>query len=215
MEGLTRVVQGLVKKFAIGDALILTWLHRGSETMSVRMASEPTWRAWMDILALQIFVYLDFSAYSDLAIGCARLFGFRIPENFRYPLFAYNIGEFWKRWHMTLAQLCRAYVYLPMLARTRSVHLSMMVTMIIVALWHGASPGWILWGAWHGTGLTIYAFYRQRVGPAPENPKPIPAVAGWMVTIAFVASGCSFLVDPSAAGWRKGLHILQNLIGLS
>lgn len=216
VEGLTRIVQGLVKKFALADAVVLAFLHRTGDgsTMAARMAGEPTLWAWADILVLQVYLYLDFSAYSDLAIGGARLFGFRIPENFRYPLFAVNIGEFWKRWHITLAGLCQTYIYRPVLAHSRSVLLAMTVTMLVIALWHGMTLGWLLWGAYHAAGLCLYAAYRRRVGPPPERPGRIRGLAAWAGTMMFVSSACAFLVSMEPSGWRVGFQILQNLVGL-
>jgi D-alanyl-lipoteichoic acid acyltransferase DltB (MBOAT superfamily) len=110
-------------------------------------------------------IYADFSGYTDIARGSAGLLGISLPENFRQPYFSFSPGDFWNRWHMTLTQWFREYLYFPLsrwgLIKTQRQYprliqtAATMTTMILVGLWHGASWTFVLWGAWHGVLLTI------------------------------------------------------------
>lgn len=113
-----------------------------------------------------IQIYCDFSGYTDMAIGCARLLGFRFPENFQMPYSSLNITEFWRRWHITLSQWFRDYLFLPLEIATRSnpypmlrVSINMMITMLLCGLWHGASWTFVIWGGIHGAALAIHKIW--------------------------------------------------------
>jgi alginate O-acetyltransferase complex protein AlgI len=105
-------------------------------------------------LGFSLQIYFDFSAYSDIAIGSARLFGFKFPENFQWPYLARSPQEFWERWHMTLSRWIRDYVFTPMAfaqrGRPRMQRLALVSAMAICGLWHGARWTFVLWGVWHG-----------------------------------------------------------------
>ena len=101
-------------------------------------------------------IYFDFSGYSDIAIGCARLFGFVFPENFRMPYLATSVTDFWHRWHITLSTWLRDYLYIP-LGGSRHGRLAtlrnLMLTMLLGGLWHGAQWTFVAWGGFHGVML--------------------------------------------------------------
>ena len=108
-------------------------------------------------------VYCDFSGYSDMAIGCARILGFRFPENFQMPFSAVTITEFWRRWHITLSRWFRDYAFLPLEIATRAnpyptlrVSVNIMVMMLLVGLWHGPSWNFVIFGGIHGLALAIH-----------------------------------------------------------
>lgn len=113
-------------------------------------------------------IYCDFSAYSDIAIGCALLMGFRFPDNFRSPYLARSFRDFWRRWHMTLSRWLRDYLYISLGgSRTRGwlTYRNLMLTMLLGGLWHGASWMFVIWGALHGFWLAAERWLRERRPP--------------------------------------------------
>ena len=115
--------------------------------------------AWMGILAYTFQIYFDFSGYSDMAIGLGRMMGFKFPENFDNPYTSRSITEFWKRWHITLGAWMRDYLYIPLGgSRVNSkmrLFLNLWIVFLISGLWHGASWGFVIWGALHGFFLIL------------------------------------------------------------
>ncbi len=148
------ILAGLVKKMAIADYLAVNFLDR--------VFSHPAAFTGMENLlavygyALQI--YCDFSGYTDIAIGVALLFGFRIPINFNSPYKAVILTDFWRRWHISLSSWLRDYLYIPLGGNRKGkgrMYLNVMITMILGGLWHGANYRFLIWGVLHGTGLVF------------------------------------------------------------
>lgn len=192
-EGLVRIGHGLVKKFVLGT-LVFNLLTRvsGGDFLDIlnNINSMSPGQIWAALYLSLLYSYLDFSAYSDIAIGSSRLFGLRISENFNLPFLSRNLREFWQRWHMTLASWVLTYIYMPVVGRTRNPYISILVTFAVVGLWHVAWPlHWLLWGLWHGFGLVIliwwgrflqkrkYKFMKTKFGH----------VLGWIITMSYVA----------------------------
>ena len=127
--------------------------------MNVLFIGESTpqmFDAWFGLLVSIIQLYFDFSGYSDMAIGLGMMMGFRFPENFNQPYLAQSITEFWQRWHMTLAEFLRDYVYLPMVRRRfAGAMVALIYTMLLSGFWHGASFAFILWGLFFGVGMVL------------------------------------------------------------
>ena len=152
--GLARITFGLLKKTAIADQFAAVSdayfgaasLHPGSPA------------AWTATFAFAMQIYFDFSGYSDIAIGCARLFGFIFPENFRQPYLATSIGDFWHRWHITLSTWLRDYLYIPLGGSrdgTWRTLRNLMLTMLLGGLWHGAQWTFVAWGGYQGALLCL------------------------------------------------------------
>lgn len=146
------------------------------------------------IYAYTAEVYLDFSGYTDLARGLALLLGFELPENFRYPYAATNIGEFWKRWHITFSRWLRDYVYFPLGGSRRSrprTYLNLLLTFGLCGIWHGSQWTFVIWGLCHGVALAAYKMsldVRRDLGRAKSGPpRWWWAAAGWFATLAFCA----------------------------
>ncbi len=122
--------------------------------------------SWVAAAAFGLQIYFDFSAYSDMAIGLALMFGFALPENFRSPYRSVSLRDFWQRWHMTLSRFLRDYLYVPLggsrHGAIRTVA-ALMSTMLLGGLWHGAAWTFVLWGALHGLGLVVVHLW-QRAG---------------------------------------------------
>tara|TARA_R110000787_G_scaffold37079_7_gene94480 strand:- start:1495 stop:3009 length:1515 start_codon:yes stop_codon:yes gene_type:complete len=164
--GITLFVFGLFKKLVLADniAIFATPVFDAAAG-----GYAPTFfEAWGAALAYTFQIYFDFSGYSDMAIGLARMFGIRLPENFNAPYKATNIAEFWQRWHMTLSRFLRDYLYIPLggnrqgVARTFS---NLMTVMILGGLWHGAGWGFVVWGGLHGAYLCIHRLWSGQLTP--------------------------------------------------
>jgi alginate O-acetyltransferase complex protein AlgI len=121
-------------------------------------------------LGYAVQIYCDFSGYTDMAIGCGRIMGFRFPDNFKMPYSSANITEFWRRWHITLSQWFRDYLFYPLEITTRSnpypmlrLSINMMVTMLLCGLWHGASWTFVIWGGIHGAALAVHKVWSTKI----------------------------------------------------
>jgi len=184
-SGLYRILKGLFKKIVIADALGRLLVD------PVFASTEPVagGEAMLAMIGFHLQIGFDFSAYADIAIGSARLLGFEIPENFRAALRAVNLEDFWRRWHITLTTWLRDYVYLPLTIGTRSTtsghtirpYFSLILTMVLVGLWHGANWTFVLFGFYHGIGLALTRFYRLNVRGRTSRTSNSQAGAGAMV----------------------------------
>ena len=160
--GLTIFAIGLFKKVVIADgiATYATPVFDFAETGGVLTIFE----AWGGALAYSFQLYFDFSGYSDMAIGLARMFGIRLPQNFNSPYRAKSIIDFWGRWHITLSRFLRDYVYIPIGGNRKGEvrrFTNIFVTMLLGGLWHGAGWTFILWGGLHGAFLVINHIWRK------------------------------------------------------
>ena len=149
VSGIKRFVIGLSKKLLVANIV-------GRVPDMVFHMPETDWNAywsWLSIIAATIQVYLDFSGYSDMAIGLARMFGFKFQENFIYPFIAQSMKEFWTRWHISLSTWFRDYVYIPLGGSkngTFRTYLNLSIIFLLTGFWHGASWSFILFGGFHG-----------------------------------------------------------------
>ncbi|MEO1067272.1 MAG: MBOAT family O-acyltransferase [Pseudomonadota bacterium] len=146
-------------------------------------------------------LYFQFSGYSDIAIGFARLLGFRVLENFNWPYLQSNISAFWRSWHISLSRWCRDYIYGVTVAKTRSPALGALATMVTIGLWHEISLRFLLWGAYHGLGIIIWQM-TQRHGDALTAATPAYLqrplhVAKVIFTVHFVWFGFIILTAES------------------
>ncbi len=154
--GLTIFILGLFKKAVFADGIA----KYSTPVFELAKTGEAIgfYNAWGGVLAYTLQIYFDFSGYSDMAIGLAKMFGVRFPVNFNSPYKAVNIVEFWRRWHMTLSRFLRDYLYIPLggnrLGPTRR-HVNLFLTMLIGGLWHGAGWTFVIWGALHGLYLVV------------------------------------------------------------
>ena len=181
--GLARAGFGLVKKMAIADQFAPI-----SNAYFAAPAAHPgALAAWSAVFAFGMQIYFDFSGYSDIAIGCARLFGFVFPENFAMPYLATSITDFWHRWHITLSTWLRDYLYIPLGGSrhgTFATLRNLMLTMLLGGLWHGAQWTFVAWGAVHGVLLCVERVLGIGHGRAPRG---VVAVVRIVVTFALVS----------------------------
>ncbi|MEM9772026.1 MAG: MBOAT family protein [Cyanobacteria bacterium P01_D01_bin.73] len=147
-QGMLRFSYGLVKKVVIADSI--AQISEVTFTPGVPLSFSA---AWLGLAAYTIQLYFDFSGYSDMAIGLGRIFGFRFPENFRRPYSAVSISDFWRRWHLTLSQWIRDYIYIPLGGSRQGTTLTyrnLAIAFLLTGIWHGANWTFILWGIYHG-----------------------------------------------------------------
>ena len=164
--------------------------------------------AWFGLACYTLQIYLDFSAYSDMAIGLARLFGFNFLENFDYPYCSRSIQEFWRRWHISLSNWLRDYLFIP-LGGSRTtpwrVYLNLMIVFFLCGLWHGASWNFVVWGAVHGLFLIL-----ERLGLA-QLLEHLPAIVGHVYAMSVVMLAWVFFRAPDIGA---ALHYLAVMAGL-
>lgn len=171
-RGITRILTGLVKKFAVAD-LLTAWTDH-LKAHDILLAHRPVLLLWG--FAYGIKIYADFSGYSDIAIGSARLFGIRVPENFNWPYGRRNIQQFWQSWHISLTRWLIDYVYIPLGGSRVSVpriYGNIIVVMLVSGLWHGAGLNFIVWGLWHGLLLAGHRLWRQLRGEPSNHPAAV------------------------------------------
>jgi alginate O-acetyltransferase complex protein AlgI len=153
-EGIRRFVLGLGKKVLIANTLGAV----ADPIFALPSGELTTSLAWLGITCYTLQIYFDFSGYSDMAIGLMRMFGFRVLENFNYPYISQSIREFWRRWHISLSNFFRDYLYIPLggnrLGRVRA-YVNLAIVFLLCGLWHGASWTFIVWGVWHGVFLIV------------------------------------------------------------
>src|SRR4030095_3150939 len=168
-SGIILVVAGLIKKMVFADRFAVV-----SDSYFNDPTAHPGWlAAWSGCLAFFMQVFFDFSGYTDIARGCAKLLGFEFPLNFARPFLARNPPDLWQRWHITLSTWVRDYVFLPLSRRRKGrfvLYRNMIVVMVLVGLWHGANWTFIAWGAYHGLLLISYRLFdRATAGSAIDR----------------------------------------------
>ncbi len=162
-------VLGLAKKILIADQIamiidpILLTSFKGGINIpqSMIFLNEP-FTAWLLLFGFTFQLYFDFSGYSDMAIGLGRFFGVELPQNFRAPYQALNPSDFWRRWHISLSQWLKDYLYISLGGNRKRKHLNLFLTMVLGGLWHGANWTYVLWGAYHGMILMIHHLLRNQ-----------------------------------------------------
>ncbi len=183
-EGLFRIGKGLVKKVLIADVLRVGMVDP--------LFSDPGRFTGPELLvglyAYTMQIYYDFSAYTDIAIGAGLLFGLRLPENFDRPYVAITITDFWRRWHKTLSLWVRHYIYFPLGgARVSSarVYANLMVTFLVIGVWHGASWNFVIYGFIHGSAMCIQRSFRKGHGRDPGVSPPGWWAHAWRLALTF------------------------------
>jgi len=233
--GLTLFAFGLFKKVCLADniALIVTPIYEQAASGS----SIPFFSSWIAAVGFTLQIYFDFSGYTDMALGAARMFGVRLPPNFNSPLRASSIIDFWLRWHITLTRFLTAYIYNPLtlwLTRRRVArggqlvsHRNMgprafvellmfpiLLTMLLSGIWHGAGYTFIVWGVLHGVFLTVNHAWRL-LEPKLLRDQPrfarLMQPAGFIIT--FVCVTASLIIFRSA-NLKTAFHLLQGIFGL-
>jgi alginate O-acetyltransferase complex protein AlgI len=182
--GFYRFVLGLAKKVLIANQMGLL----ADEIFKSDLHQLSTTTAWIGSIAYTMQIYFDFSGYSDMAIGLARMFGFRIAENFDNPYLARSITEFWRRWHISLGTWMKNYLYIPLggnKVTTSRIYFNLALVFLASGLWHGASWSFVLWGAYHGFFIVLERMFLgrffEKIGKLPSI-----AITFFLVSIGWV-----------------------------
>lgn len=157
-DGILRFMQGLFKKVLIANQVGALW----EEIRMLEPGQASVVLCWLGAAAFTLQLYFDFSAYSDMAIGMGWMLGFHFPENFRYPLSAVSVTDFWRKWHISLSTWFRDYIYIPLGGNRTTVakHLrNMLVVWFLTGLWHGAAWNFVLWGLYYGILLVLEKYF--------------------------------------------------------
>jgi D-alanyl-lipoteichoic acid acyltransferase DltB (MBOAT superfamily) len=209
--GLTLAVVGLAKKVVIADQLAPVAGHVFGGTQgggAVGMVA-----AWVGVLAFTLQLYFDFSGYSDMAVGFARMFNTTFPTNFDSPYKARDIVDFWRRWHITLSNFLRDHIYIPLGGNRHGAfarYRNLFVTMLLGGLWHGAGWTFVIWGGLHGLYLVVnHAWLHFANGRAWTALWPLRGL-GWLVTLVAVMVGWVFF---RAASVADAMNLLARMAG--
>ena len=168
-EGLRALILGFAAKVVIADRIGLLW----NQIQTIGFDSISTPLAWLGAFAYSLQLYFDFAGYSMMAIGLGKMLGFQFPINFRLPYMSKSVSEFWRRWHITLGRWFREYVYIPLGGNRKGntrTFLNLMVVWALTALWHGAKPNFLIWGAML---LTLLALEKLFLYPYLEKSRVI------------------------------------------
>lgn len=195
-EGVERFIQGLGKKVLLANNIGMLWTTISAmDTSSISVLT-----AWLGIIAYTFQIYFDFSAYSDMAIGLGKMFGFEFMENFNYPYISKSVTEFWRRWHISLGTWFREYIYIPLGGNRVSVPKQIRNIFVVWALtgfWHGANWNFVIWGLYYGVLLFIEKFVLKSVlNKIPDSIKHIYTmlfvIVGWLF---FASEDLGFALD--------------------
>jgi D-alanyl-lipoteichoic acid acyltransferase DltB (MBOAT superfamily) len=205
ISGIETFLLGLAKKLVLADGCA----RFADPGFAAAARHDPLTliEAWVALLAYALQIYFDFSGYSDMAIGLARMFGIDFPVNFNSPYKATNIADFWRRWNMTLSAFLRDYLYIPLggnrAGEARRL-MNLMITMLLGGLWHGAALKFVLWGGLHGIYLIIQRMFER------TSQFRLPVWLAWPITLLAV-----FLawVPFRAAGWSATIEFYRALVG--
>jgi D-alanyl-lipoteichoic acid acyltransferase DltB (MBOAT superfamily) len=215
-----RLLTGMFKKFVLADSLAYVALNAATAT-----TVQPGLWTWTLLYAYSFQIFFDFSGYTDIAIGMARLVGVKLPENFNFPYLKSNLTQFWNNWHITLTQWFRGYFFNPLTRAFRSrqksspgmiIFIAQISTMLLIGLWHGVTLNFVLWGLWHGAGLFLHNRWSNFAGvhvrdwASTPSRKTLLDASGVLLTFNFVSIGWVFFSMPTLSlTWV----VLSKLIG--
>ena len=205
--GAERFVFGLAKKVLLADPLGT----KADQLFNLPLQELSTGDAWLAAICFTLQIYYDFSGYSDMAIGLGRMFGFTLPENFRYPYISRSMREFWRRWHISLSTWLRDYLYIPLggsrigVPRTLA---NLLIVFLLCGLWHGANWTFVVWGLWHGLFLVL-----ERLVPLQQN-SVLRQGLGWLYTTTVVIIGWVIFRSPTMEVAWQIIQIMSGMQGV-
>ncbi|MCL1829065.1 MAG: MBOAT family protein [Oscillospiraceae bacterium] len=216
--GISRFSVGLAKKTllatpcgALADALLLTEKAASDASLFASnldaLTALPVTGAWLGVLAYTLQIYLDFSAYSDMAVGMGKMFGLNYPENFDHPYISRSVTEFWRRWHISLGTFFREHVYIPLGGQRRSAPrntANLFIVWALTGMWHGATLNFVVWGLW-----SFLFIFSERIILKRLLEKS-PAVFSHIYLLAFVFAGWIIF---RFTDLRLGLAVFAGLFG--
>ncbi|HHW61578.1 MAG TPA: MBOAT family protein [Syntrophomonadaceae bacterium] len=201
--GIFLFIVGLFKKVIIADTFAV-WANFGFDTASSLTFIE----AWVTSLSYTMQLYFDFSAYTDMALGTGYMLNIKMPINFNSPYKSYNIQDFWRRWHITLGNFLRDYIYIPLGGNRGGewkTYRNLMITFLIGGLWHGAGWTFVFWGFLHGAAQVVHRAWKKLQ-------ITMPRALAWFLTFNFVNVAWVFF---RAKTWNDALKVLAWMIGMN
>jgi alginate O-acetyltransferase complex protein AlgI len=177
--GVRRFVIGLAKKVLVANIVA----GPADKVFAMPLPQLSAAHAWLGVVCYTLQIYFDFSGYSDMAIGLGRMFGFRFPENFRWPYIASSVQDFWRRWHISLSTWFRDYLYIPLggnRVSTAKQYRNLVTVFFLCGLWHGASWNFVIWGLWHGAFLVAERI-RYSIRKSIRNPQSAARNLHWPI----------------------------------
>lgn len=203
--GIHLIVIGLFKKVFVADNLspFVNAFYASPE-----LYSQST--AWLAVVSYSLQIYFDFSGYTDIARGSAKVLGYDIEINFNFPLLAQSIQDFWRRWHITLSNWIRDYLYIPLGGSRKGgtrTYFNLMVSMLLCGLWHGAGWNFVFWGGYHGIGLCANRWLGEHESFMNIKLFEMPVIK-WMIAFLFVTIGWILFRAPDLSTAIKVLGML-------
>ncbi|WP_299084265.1 MBOAT family O-acyltransferase [uncultured Paraglaciecola sp.] len=196
-SGAERILYGYVKITFLGNYLISGVFQNYIDSLG--SADEPG-IIYLNMVRNGLNLYMQFSGFSDIAIGFAKMLGFKVMENFNWPYFQKNISDFWRCWHISLTSWCREYVFNTVMSSSRSPALGAIATMLIIGVWHELSFKYVVWGAYHGLGIVVWQLFQKFKPQLPALPtiiSPITYVLSVLLTLNFVWFGFNIVSYPT------------------
>ncbi len=197
VAGVGRIIIGIFKKVVIASYMIAPLVSQlFGEVVTHSVVLTPSYQTVLFLFFSFLYAYIDFSAYSDIAIGASRLYGYRMIENFTWPILAHNLHEYWRSWHRSLSLWCFRNVYFPLTIKTRNTYIPLYVTMATVGLWHVFGLPWFTWALYHASGLSLLTFLQRKKIKLISRPllRILAHPLKILFTLIFVAGGYSFVV---------------------
>lgn len=218
--GFYRFCIGLAKKVLIANVMA----EQADLIFNSDLSNLSTQNAWLGILAYTFQIYFDFSGYSDMAIGLGKMIGFRFPENFNSPYISKSISEFWRRWHITLGNFMRDYLYIPLggnrVDSKYRLFFNLWIVFLLSGLWHGASWNYVIWGGFHGLFLILDRIFLLKL---LQKAGKIPAIAftffivmiGWVIfRLENLTDVKTYLIKMFSMDFQTDLNNIPSFFGM-
>ena len=211
-EGLERILYGYVKIVFLGNYLVSL---RFEQFIEVIHAQNLALAAYLDCVRYGLNLYFQFGGYSDIAIGLSLIMGFRIVENFNYPFVAPNINNFWQRWHISLSDWCKDYVFMPVASYSRKPVLAILASMMVLGLWHELSWKYVVWALYHGLGIAVWHMFQKVKTRLPNIGNKLVHMGLYalsvLFTLNFVMLSFALTKEPDLAA---GIQVWKTILGI-
>ncbi|MEZ4820493.1 MAG: MBOAT family O-acyltransferase [Bdellovibrionota bacterium] len=218
ITGSVRVVVGVFKSMYLGDLIIYKFMKSYWTGLVLDPATDTVVDAWLFMVLRFIYTYVNFSGYSDIAIGSGNMLGFKIQENFNLPFLATNLQDFWKRWHISMGAWVMRYIFFPLASIFRTeigMISSSIFTFVLLGLWHESSWNYFVWGVGHGVGMAVNHVTKTRFGKKTAYKKLLASSSYGFVCVVITVLYVSFLQTfANMPTWQDGVVLTKLLFGI-
>jgi alginate O-acetyltransferase complex protein AlgI len=211
LEGLTRIASGLMKQGVVFYAIV-NW--RDGISGGVSFESLDVLMMWVYLITVYLSSYINLSAYSDIAIGSSKLFGFKIMENFALPVLATSIDDFWRRWHISLSSWCQSYVYAPVLGAFRNPYIAIVLSFLVMGLWHTFTLNRVAWSLFQAIGVIVVIVTRRsrKKRTGAEKFRSVSTLLGWVSTQIFITLSFVFVLNEESNDVLTSLRLVCQMV---